>query len=412
MSRSLRLGVIGVGVGAAEILPAMEAMEQIELAAGADLSQNVLERFKGRYPKARTYESAEALCNDPDIDVVWISTPNQFHAPHAILAANHGKHVVVEKPMATSMKEAEAMVEAADKAGVVLLAGHTQSFTVPIRAMRKIILSGRLGRVCAIHIWSYSDWMLRPRTAEELDTAQGGGLPNRQTPHQIDTVRVLGGGLLRSVRGTTGQWFSPRPCPGYYTAFLEFEDGTPATIVHNGYGYFVASELVPWGDTTVIYSADQRVQIRKTMRAGQRDEARDKEELRIGGSREREVFREGKRKPWLPVDLGIVIVSCERGDLRHSAHGLYVYDDDGQHEIALGSEKETLVSQRRGELEEMYAAIALGKPAFHDGRWGKATLEACLAVVESGRERREVLMHHQVAVAEDYDSDLTIPGLS
>jgi len=396
-------GIIGVGVGAAEMLPAMDTMPEIELVACADLVPQTLERFAQRYPNAKTYNSAEALCADPNVEAVWVSTPNQFHAPHAILAASRGKHVVVEKPMATSVEEAERVVEAADKAGVKLLAGHTQSFTVPIRAMRRIIVSGELGPMRALHIWSYSDWMLRPRTPEELEVEKGGGLVNRQTPHQIDTVRLLGGGLLRTVRGATGQWFEPRPCPGYYSAFLEFEDGTPCTIMHNGYGYFVASELVPWGGTKVIYTAEERVPIRKAMREGRRPEASDKQELRIGGRRENEAFRV-ERKAWVPLDLGLVVVSCERGDIRHSADGLYVYDDDGMHEVVLGNARLSVSVERRGELDELYNAVVLGKPLFHDGRWGMATLEACLALVQSARERREIELHRQVPVPASYDA--------
>ncbi len=395
----LRLGVIGVGVGAAEMLPAMDSMPEIDLVACADVVAETRQRFKERYPSSATYDSAEALCADPNVDAVWVSTPNQFHAPHAILAAQHGKHVVVEKPMATSVQEAAQMIEAADKAGVMLLAGHTQSFTVPIQAMRRIIVSGELGRLCAIHIWSYSDWMLRPRTAEELDVHKGGGLVNRQTPHQVDTVRVLGGGMLKSVRAAVGQWLEPRPCPGYYTAFLQFEDGTPCTIMHNGYGYFVASELVPWGTTKVIYTADERVAIRKEMRQGTRQETRDKQELRIGGRREQNVFR-SERKAWVPLDLGIVVVSCERGDIRHSANGLYVYDDDGMREVELDSGRATFASERRGELEELYNSVVLGKPMFHDGRWGLATLEACLAIPQSAKEQREITLTHQVPVTD------------
>src|SRR5712692_4421718 len=338
--RRLRLGIIGVGVGAAEMLPAMDSMAEIDLAACADVVPQTLERFQQRYPEAKTYDSAEGLCSDPNVEAVWVSTPNQFHAEHAILAARHGKHVVVEKPMAISIEEAEMMIEAADQAGVKLLAGHTQSFTMPIRAMRRIIASGELGPLCAVHIWSYSDWMLRPRTAEELDPEKGGGLVNRQTPHQVDTVRLLGGGLLRSVRAATGQWFAPRSCPGYYTAYLEFTDGTPCTIMHNGYGYFVASELVPWGSTKVIYTAEERVQIRKGLR-----------------------------------------------------------------EVALGSGRETFASERRGELDELYESVVLGKPLFHDGRWGLATLEACLAIVQSALERREITLGHQVPVPATYDAN-------
>ena len=60
-----------------------------------------------------------------------------------------------------------------------------------------------------------------------------------------------------------GQWFAGRPIPGYYSAFMESEDGTPATLMHNGYGYFLASELVPWGNQNSRYSEAERVAIRK-----------------------------------------------------------------------------------------------------------------------------------------------------
>src|ERR1051325_11458962 len=89
--------------------------------------------------------------------------------------------------------------------------------------------------------------MLRPRMPEEVDEARGGGVAFRQAPHQIDTVRFLGGGLVRSVRGMTGTWMEGRMgAPGYHTAYLEFENGMPANIAYNGYGYFLASELLSW----------------------------------------------------------------------------------------------------------------------------------------------------------------------
>ncbi len=260
--RKLKLGIVGIGVGASEILPAMEQMPEFDLVAAADVNPRVLETFRERYG-AKTYDSVEKLCADPDVEAVWVSTPNRFHAPHTIIAANSGKHVVVEKPMAISLREAEQMIEASIKNKIKLLCGHTQSFGPHIRTMRKLIRSGELGPLCALHVWAYTDWMLRPRTAEELDVNQGGGVPYRQGPHQIDTLRLLGGGLVRSVRGATGKWFKGRPIPGYYSGFMEFEDGTPATLMHNGYGYFLASELVPWGGQNSRYSEAERAAIRK-----------------------------------------------------------------------------------------------------------------------------------------------------
>ena len=178
VQRQLKLGIVGIGVGASEILPAMEQIPEFKLVAAADINPRVLETFRQRYG-AKTYDSVEKMCVDPDVEAVWVSTPNKFHAPHTLIAANAGKHVVVEKPMAISLKEAEQMIEASIKNKIKLLCGHTQSFGPHIRTMRKIIRSGELGRLCALHVWAYTDWMLRPRTAEELDVNQGGGVPYR-----------------------------------------------------------------------------------------------------------------------------------------------------------------------------------------------------------------------------------------
>ena len=395
--RKLKLGIVGIGVGASEILPAMESTPQIELVAGADVNRRVLETFQARYG-ARVYGSIEQLCEDPDVEAVWISTPNKFHAPHTIIAAQRGKHVVMEKPMAISLQEAKTMISAAEQSQIKLICGHTQSFGPHIRTMRRIIRSGELGKLCAMHVWAYTDWMLRPRTAEELDLAQGGGVPYRQGPHQIDTLRLLGSGMVRSVRGTTGQWFAGRPIPGYYSAFIEFEDGTPATLMHNGYGYFLASALVPWGTDRMRYASEERSAIRKQLLDGTRNENQDKDAMRIGGAQEGQLFRrQGERRPWVPNDLGILIVSCERGDIRQSQYGLYVHSDDGVKDVPLleGS------TSRRAELEELYNAVVLDRPIRHTGPWGMATLEVCLAIMQSARERREIFLSHQVPAPED-----------
>jgi phthalate 4,5-cis-dihydrodiol dehydrogenase len=396
--RRLKLGIVGIGVGASEILPQMELIPEFQLVAAADINPRVLETIRQRYG-SKTYDSIEKLCADPEVEVVWISTPNRFHAPHTIIAANHGKHVVVEKPMAISLREAEEMIDASIKNKIKLLCGHTQSFGPHIRTMRRIIRSGELGRLCAMHVWAYTDWMLRPRTAEELDINQGGGVPYRQGPHQIDTLRLLGGGLVRSVRGSIGQWFKGRPIPGYYSAFLEFEDGTPATLMHNGYGYFLASELVPWGGQNSRYPEAERAAIRKSLLNGTRDENTDKDNMRIGGANESEVLSRGRPgKRWLPNDLGILIATCERGDIRQSEHGLFVHSDEGTKDVPLVGGGGP---SRRGELEELYNAVVLDKPIRHTGPWGMATLEVCLAIMQSAKERREIILSHQVPAPEE-----------
>ena len=97
--------------------------------------------------------------------------------------------------MATRLDDARAMVQAAERAGTVLLVGHSHGFDGPVAAMRALIDSGELGAVTMAHHWCYTDWMGRPRRPDELDDAQGGGVTFRQGAHQFDILRLLCGGL-------------------------------------------------------------------------------------------------------------------------------------------------------------------------------------------------------------------------
>ena len=110
------------------------------------------------------------------------------------------------------------MNAAAERHGMKLLCGHTHSFDPPIRKMREMVRSGELGQLGMIQTWNYNEFMYRPRMPQELDSTSGGGVVFNQGPHQVDMVRLIGGGLVRSVRGMTGIWDAARPTEGAYTA--------------------------------------------------------------------------------------------------------------------------------------------------------------------------------------------------
>ncbi len=182
----LRLGVAGLGVASTLFLPASSPAPTADRCCRRPTYFSA-EGFQDRYG-ARTYESVEALCGDPDVDVVWVATPNQYHCEHVVLAAEHKKHVICTKPMALSIAEAERMCLAAEQNGVQLLCGQTWSMSPDVQAMWQVVASGRLGRLIAINTWFSTDWLLKPRMPEELDEALGGGVLYRHSPHLIDTV--------------------------------------------------------------------------------------------------------------------------------------------------------------------------------------------------------------------------------
>jgi phthalate 4,5-cis-dihydrodiol dehydrogenase len=237
---------------------------------------------------------------------------------------------------------------------------------------------------------------------EEVDVTRGGGVGFRQAPHQIDTIRFLGGGLVRSVRGSLGTWMEGRMgAPGYYTAYLEFDDGLPATIAYNGYGYFMADEFLPWEAETPLLSSKSRASIRQQLQSGMWDEEGAKNDMRFGGSSagiwtSEQTSSEFPSNARFLSDLGILLLTCERGLLRQSPRGIYVYDDQGVHEESI----DHLDPNSNGDptLDEAYRSIVNGEPNFHDGAWGMATLEVQLAIMRSDRERKEIRLHHQVPV--------------
>jgi phthalate 4,5-cis-dihydrodiol dehydrogenase len=233
---------------------------------------------------------------------------------------------------------------------------------------------------------------------EEIDVNLGGGVVYRHGPHVLDSVRLLGGGMVRSVRAQTGSWMAERPnAPGNYSAFIEFENGMPATVAYSGYGYFYSAELT-WGLGSRLYSQEEAVAVRKALRAGEFDVEAEKEAMRFlgGGQTGTEAQRQTERQGGTggsggAISFGVYIASCERGDVRQSPNGLLIYDDEGVREVPLSGER----VGGNGELMEMYRAIREGGPIRHDGKWGMATLELIAAIMQSGRERREILLTHQ-----------------
>src|SRR4051812_2022679 len=98
------------------MLPTFTRDPRVALVAAADPRVEARARFAADF-SARAYATVEELCADPDVEIVYVATPHQHHARHAVLAAQHGKHLLVEKPMALTLDDCAAMIDAANRAG-------------------------------------------------------------------------------------------------------------------------------------------------------------------------------------------------------------------------------------------------------------------------------------------------------
>jgi phthalate 4,5-cis-dihydrodiol dehydrogenase len=381
------LGIAGLGMAGAVMVQAAAAHRGYVLRAAADPHPGPREAF-ARDHNARAYADIVELAADPAVDVIYIATPHQFHKPHAILAAEHGKHIILEKPMALTLADCDAIIAVVERHQVHLIVGHTHAFDPAVRVMRETITSGMLGRLGMIHTFNYTNFLYRPRRPEELDTAQGGGILFNQVPHQIDTARLLAGGLVRSVRAHVTALDPARPTEGSCAALLQFESDVAGSLVYSGYDHFDSDE---WHFAISERGAQKKIDhgaARRTLL-----QATDETRART------ETFAYGQTSSALPPHqphFGVTIVTCANGDMRASADGVTIFDRDGAREIPIPRGEG--MPGRREALDDMRAAIRSGRRSLHDGRWGKATVEVALAILRSAREGREVTLAHQVAV--------------
>jgi phthalate 4,5-cis-dihydrodiol dehydrogenase len=322
---------------------------------------------------------------------VYLATPHELHARHVIAAAQRGKHVLVEKPMAITLEECQSMVDAARAAGISLVIGHSHSFNAPILRAREAIASGKYGSVRMITAINYTDFLYRPRRPEELDTRKGGGVVFSQGAHQVDIVRLLAGGEARSVRAHTGAWDPSRPTEGAYAAQIDFANGAFASLVYSGYAHFDSDELVGWiGEMGHRKDASRYGAARGAL--GENLSAA--EEAALKNQRAYGMTSSQSDLPGAHNQFGMIVASCDGADLRPMADGVMVYDNTRAWLDALPPP-----TVPRGEvLDEFCDAIAGVRPATHSGEWAMATLEVCLAILESSRAGRDVALSHQVGV--------------
>ena len=132
--RTINVGVIGVGAMGYNHARVYSKLENANLVAVADVVKPTLDKVVKKY-KTKGYSEIEALLKDPEIEAVSVCVPTTFHHEVVMEAIKHGKHVLVEKPIAFTAEEAEEMIKAAKEAGVKLATGHVERFNPAVQIL-------------------------------------------------------------------------------------------------------------------------------------------------------------------------------------------------------------------------------------------------------------------------------------
>lgn len=172
MSGPLRWGLIGIGdIVTTTIAPAMEALENCEIVAVTSREQTRADAFADRFGARLATTDYASMLADPDVDAVFIATPNDQHARQVIGAAAAGIPVLCDKPLATSVADARTAVDACREAGVVLGVNFHNRALPWVQEVRTLVAEGRLGRVETISAEvgsgprTYTNWRAEPAVA-------------------------------------------------------------------------------------------------------------------------------------------------------------------------------------------------------------------------------------------------------
>ena len=237
---TLGWGIITTGMHAdLKVAPALNAAPEAELVAVYSRDQSRAEAFAQKHGATAAYSDVQALLRDTRVEAVFIASPNALHAAQTLAAARAGKHVLVEKPMATTLEDAAAMVRACRDAGVKLGVGYHLRQHPAHRETQRLIAQGVLGTVAlAQGQWGFGvrgqgappsrsglrQWWDDPELIGGASTMMGTGV------HVIDLLRFVLGQEVTEVAALTDGQTAQRPLEQLVTMTMRFDQGTLGTM--------------------------------------------------------------------------------------------------------------------------------------------------------------------------------------
>ena len=273
-NKKLRVGLIGAGtIANSAHLPAIaELHNELELVAVADVRADAAEQAAKQYGAEHWYADYRELLARSDIDMVDICTPEFLHGEQVVAAADAGKHILCEKPMADSLEDADAMIAAAKRNNVKLMIGHSRRFTARYRAIRAALDRGEIGDVRLVRenerraasmynvmerwrgYWTPQDerpWIMLAKYTH------GAALTN--AVHETDLARWFVGAEAKTVFAASRITAPEGEVPDFITYTITFANGAigAAEVVNNlpaRYPYFHMMEL--FGSDGLIRATD------------------------------------------------------------------------------------------------------------------------------------------------------------
>ena len=218
----VQIGLIGCGLFGESHLQAFHAVRTAEIAALFDVDSGRARDIAREFEIPRVCRSLEEICGIAELDALDVVTPEELHLEPVTKAIAAGKHVFVEKPLATGLDDCARMIAAAENAGRFLMVGHLLRFETKYAMLKDEVASGRLGKVVSMHARRNRLKTLLPRYGRTHPAMEN-------SIHDIDLMLWYVGSPVKRVRGY-GRKATTSKHPDTFWGILEFENGAIGVV--------------------------------------------------------------------------------------------------------------------------------------------------------------------------------------
>ncbi|WP_296894590.1 Gfo/Idh/MocA family protein [uncultured Methanobrevibacter sp.] len=240
--RTVNVGVIGVGAMGENHVRVYHKMEEANLIAVSDVSERALKKIEKKYG-AKGYTDYCELLENPDIEVVSVCVPTTFHHAVVMEAIRHKKHILVEKPIAFTLTEAEEMIAAAKEAGVILATGHVERFNPAVQKAKELIDDGVIGDI--VSAFAKRVGPLPPRIKDV-------GVSIDLAIHDLDIMNYLFEEEITQVYGTMNSSFDDSEFEDHAEIMVSFDNESTGIIEVNWLTPYKRRELELTGTAGII----------------------------------------------------------------------------------------------------------------------------------------------------------------
>lgn len=200
--KKVKWGIIGAGgIADRRTMPGIELAENAEIHAVMEIDISMAESLKDKYKAAKAYDNEADLLADPEVEAVYIASPVVYHKKQAMMAADAGKHILLEKPIALTVEEGQEVIEYCREKGVLLATGFMMRYHAYHQAMKKLVDEGKMGQIVSCRAQLTCWYPDIPGNWRQAKATSGGGALMDMGVHCLDLIQYITGHKAKRAAG-------------------------------------------------------------------------------------------------------------------------------------------------------------------------------------------------------------------